>query len=306
MDDMPVTRRVLLKGLVTGGLGMVAGPALYGYAYARHQLEVTRTELPVVGLPTALSGLRIGLITDVHRSHWVSGDEVSHAARLLLNERPDLIVLGGDYVTWGDRSYVGPAAEALSDLAAPHGVFAIIGNHDDDHDMPAALERKGIQVLKDARTAVAIRGEAVNIAGIRFWTKRPDHIGAIVGETQATTILLAHDPRRLTEAAALGIPLVLSGHTHGGQVVLPLLGPVAAQKFPVVAGVARLGRTTIFVSRGVGTVYVPVRLNCPPEVAVLTLARAADEPAPVDAPPAVEHLRDSHRIDPMLLEKNPS
>ena len=88
------------------------------------------------------------------------------------------------------------------------------------------------------------------------------------------TILLAHDPRRLTEAAALDVPLVLSGHTHGGQVVLPLVGAIAAQKFPVVAGLGHRERTTMFVSRGVGTVYVPVRLNCPPEVAVLTLRRA--------------------------------
>src|SRR4029077_19113832 len=89
-----------------------------------------------------------------------------------------------------------------------------------------------------------------------------------------TTILLAHDPRRLTEAAALNIPLVLSGHTHGGQVVLPVIGAIAAQKFPVVAGLARQDRTTLFVSRGLGTVYVPVRVNCPPEVAVLTLQSA--------------------------------
>ena len=79
-------------------------------------------------------------------------------------------------------------------------------------------------------------------------------------------ILLAHDPRRLTEAAALNMPLVLSGHTHGGQVVLPAVGAVAARKFPVVAGLARQDRTTLFVSRGVGTVYVPIRVNCPPEV----------------------------------------
>jgi predicted MPP superfamily phosphohydrolase len=85
-------------------------------------------------------------------------------------------------------------------------------------------------------------------------------------------VLLAHDPRRLNEAAALDIPLVLSGHTHGGQVVLPGLGAVAAQKFPIVAGLGRLRQTVMFVSRGIGTVYVPVRLNCPPEVALLTLA----------------------------------
>ena len=89
-----------------------------------------------------------------------------------------------------------------------------------------------------------------------------------------TVVLLAHDPRRLTEAASLNIPLVLSGHTHGGQVVLPGLGAIAAQKFPVVAGIGRRSQTTLFVSRGVGTVYAPVRINCPPEVAVLTLQPA--------------------------------
>jgi predicted MPP superfamily phosphohydrolase len=87
-------------------------------------------------------------------------------------------------------------------------------------------------------------------------------------------ILLAHDPRRLTEAADMQVPLVLSGHTHGGQVNLPIVGPVAARKFPVIAGMARRSSTTIFVSRGVGTVYVPYRLNCPPDVSLLTLRRA--------------------------------
>jgi predicted MPP superfamily phosphohydrolase len=150
-------------------------------------------------------------------------------------------------------------------------VFAILGNHDDDHDMPAALVARGVQVLRDARTQLRIRNETLDLVGIRFWTKRAADIAALLRGAQGPTVLLAHDPRRLTEAAALNIPLVLSGHTHGGQVVLPLVGALAAQKFPVVAGIARQGQTTIFVSRGVGTVYVPVRVNCPPEVSILTL-----------------------------------
>jgi hypothetical protein len=93
-------------------------------------------------------------------------------------------------------------------------------------------------------------------------------------------VLLAHDPRRLADAATLNIPLVLSGHTHGGQVILPVVGAIAAQKYPIVAGVGRRGRTTMFVSRGLGTVFVPVRLNCPPEVAVLTLTREATAAQP--------------------------
>jgi predicted MPP superfamily phosphohydrolase len=200
---------------------------------------------------------------------------VTRAVGVIVAERPDLIVLGGDYVTWGDRRYVGPSAEALGALTAPHGVFGILGNHDDDHDMPAALAARGIQMLKDARTRLTIRNEFLELAGIRFWTRRASDVASVLKGAKGSVVLLAHDPRRLNEAAALNVPLVLSGHTHGGQVVLPLVGAVAAKKFPVVSGVAHREKTTIFVSRGIGTVYVPVRLNCPPEVVLLTLESAS-------------------------------
>ena len=147
-------------------------------------------------------------------------------------------------------------------------------NHDDDRDMPGALGRHGIEILRDARTRLTIRHVAVDLVGVRFWTKRSMDIAPLFRDAAATTILLAHDPRRLTEAAALRVPLVLSGHTHGGQVVLPGVGALAAQKFPVASGLARRGETTMFVSRGIGTVYVPIRVNCPPEVSVLTLRTA--------------------------------
>jgi uncharacterized protein len=269
---MPVTRRAVLKTLAAAAVGAIGGTGAYGYFYERHELEVTRVPVTVAGLPQALEGLRVGLLTDIHRSLLVSHADVARAVTALMNERPDLIVLGGDYVTYGDRQYVGPSAEALAPLSAPYGVFGILGNHDDEHDMPAALTKNGVQMLKDARTRITINGEALNLLGIRFWTRRGADIAPLLRGATGPTILLAHDPRRLTEAAALAIPLVLSGHTHGGQVVLPLVGAIAAQKFPVVAGTGRRGQTTIFVSRGVGTIYLPVRVNCPPEAAILTLA----------------------------------
>jgi uncharacterized protein len=271
---MTVTRRAVLKALVATGAGVVVGPGAYGYFYGRYELGVTRAALPIVGLPPAVSGLRIGLVTDIHRSHWVSHDDVARAVQMLAAERPDLIVLGGDYVTYGDRRYVGPSADALAPLTAPLGVFAILGNHDDDHDMPAALARKRIQVLKDARTRITVKGEPIDLVGIRYWTKRQTDIADLVRGAARVTVLLAHDPRRVTEAAALNVPIVLAGHTHGGQVVLPGIGAVAARKFPVAEGLYRRERTTMFVSRGLGTIYVPVRINCPPEVAVLTLQPA--------------------------------
>jgi predicted MPP superfamily phosphohydrolase len=269
-----VSRRTALKVFLTTGIGAVAGGAAYGFLYARDALQLSTVTVPIEALPPALSGLRIGLMTDIHRSRWVTDEDVVAAVGLLMSARPDLVVLGGDYVTWGDRRYVEPSARALGGLTAPHGVFAILGNHDDDHDMAAALSRARIQVLRDARTHLEINGEGLDVAGIRFWTRRPSDIGNVVRGAKSPVVLLAHDPRRLSEAAALNIPLVLSGHTHGGQVVLPGVGAVAARKFPVVSGLARKDKTTMFVSRGVGTVYVPVRLNCPPEVVVVTLESA--------------------------------
>ena len=266
-------RRTALKAIAAAGVGTVTGTVSYGVAYERHHIGVTEAALPVSGLAPALDGLRIGFLTDIHHSAMVPADDVRRAVDLVGAARPDLIVLGGDYVTWGDRAFVGPVAELLSPLTAPYGVFAILGNHDDDRDMPAALAAKHIQVLKDARTRLEIRGEGLELAGIRFWTRKSSDIARVVSRARDTVLLLAHDPRRLDEAAELDVPAVLSGHTHGGQVVIPGFGAVARRRFPVLAGVASRENTWMFVSRGVGTVYVPVRINCPPEVAIVTLKR---------------------------------
>jgi predicted MPP superfamily phosphohydrolase len=270
-----ISRRGLLKALAVGAVGATTGSLGYGYLYERHHLDVARSEVPVSGLPDALDGLRVALVTDTHFSATVAAEHIEHAVRATLEAAPDLILLGGDYVTWGDRRYVGGAAELLAPLRAPNGVFAILGNHDDDRDMPAALTAKGIAVLKDARTDLVIRGETLALAGIRYWTRRVDRIARLLTGVRGTSILLAHDPTRLKEAADLDVPLVLSGHTHGGQIVLPGLGAVAARKYPVISGYGTRENTSIYVSRGVGTVYVPVRLNCPPEVSILTLKRKA-------------------------------
>lgn len=271
---MVVTRRTALGALVAGGIGTIVGAATYGVSYARHHLDVVRASLPVTGLPPAFENLRIGLITDLHHSGMVPIEDVLHAAALLQAEHPDLIVLGGDYVTLRDRRYMAPCAEALAGLTAPLGVYAVLGNHDDDREMPATLASNRFSVLRDARTTISLRGEKLDLAGIRFWTQRPHDIARVLQGAEAPVVLLAHDPRRLSEGSDLGVALVLSGHTHGGQVNLPLLGPIAAHKFPIVAGSGRRKDTGIFVSRGVGTVYLPYRLNCPPDVALLTLKAA--------------------------------
>jgi uncharacterized protein len=272
---MPITRRTAIKAVLATTVGSTAAGIAYGTAFERHRIEMTSATLPVSGLPPALDGLRISLITDIHHSRLVPAIDVVQALELAMSARPDLIVLGGDYVTFGDRAFVGPVAELLGSLRAPHGVFAILGNHDDDRDMPAALVGKGFTVLKDQRTQLSISGETLTLAGIRFWTRRAANIARIVKGSEGTVLLLAHDPRRLVEAASLNVPTVLSGHTHGGQIVVPGVGAIARRSFPVLSGLGQRDATSIFVSRGVGTVYVPIRINCPPEVALLTLhARA--------------------------------
>ena len=272
-----MTRRDAMRALLATGIGVVSGPVAFGSLYERHRLLRIEQEIAVSGLPAAVDGLRVGLITDIHHSASVPAADVTRAVALLQGGNPDLIVLGGDYVTYGNRGFVEPVAELLAPLAgAKHGSFAVLGNHDDDKDMPAALTRRGFTVLKDQRTSVSINGEVIDFAGVRFWTRRLSDVARVLKGTGTTTILLAHDPRRLNEAAQLDIQLVLSGHTHGGQVVLPGVGAIAAKKFPVLAGIATRENTSVFVSRGVGTVYLPVRMNCPPEVAILTLRRKSD------------------------------
>jgi uncharacterized protein len=272
-------RRRVLKTLLALGAGTLTGTAAYGYGWARHQLRVDRVDLPLAGWPADLDGLRVALLTDIHCSATVDPRDVARAVTLANAERPDLVVLGGDYVTWADRAYMDTAAELLSAAQAPLGVFAVLGNHDDDRAMPAALARQSIEVLNDARTSLRVRGRRLDLVGIRYWTRARTEIGRLCDPARPPAVLLAHDPRRFAEAAALGLPLVLSGHTHGGQVVVPGLGAPAAKKFPVLSGTARSGATTLYVSRGIGTVYLPIRLNCPPEVSILTLRSAGTAPS---------------------------
>ncbi len=271
---MGVTRRDFIRSATAISVGALAGVGAYGAVYERHHIERITRDLAVRGLPPALDGLRIGMITDVHHSAVVPADDVTRAVGLLKEAAPDIIVLGGDYISFFDRTFASPVAELLAPLAdAPQGAFAVLGNHDDEREIPAALTSRGFTVLKDQRTSLTIRGERLDLAGIRFWTRGPGEVAEVLKGTGGTTLLLAHDPRRLIEAAALDVQLVLSGHTHGGQVIVPGIGAIAGRKFPVLAGYATRENTSLFVSRGVGTVYVPLRVNCPPDVAVLTLRR---------------------------------
>ena len=274
LDPRQLTRRDVVRGLGAVAIGTAAGAAAHGFMYERHHVLVTEETLEVVGWPEPLAGLRVGFLTDLHRSATVSHDMIANAVQMVMAHTPEVVIVGGDYVTNRDRRYVQPAAAALAGLRAPFGVFAVLGNHDDERDVTPALTAYDIEVLRDARTRVTMRGEPVELAGLRYWTHKISDITRVLRGASPTLLLIAHTPKRLIEATALSVPLMLSGHTHGGQIVLPGLGAIAAREFPVVAGSARRENTTVFVSRGVGTVYIPVRLNCPPEVAILKIVPA--------------------------------
>src|SRR5207237_10681777 len=149
---MLLTRRAAIKGVVATAVGTITGASAYGVLYERHHLGTTQATLPGSGLPPPLDGLRIGFVTDVHHSSMVPADDVRRAVDLVSAERPDLIVLGGDYVTWGDRAFVGPVAELLAPLTAPQGGFAILGSHDDERGLPAALTGNDRQGRKERPT----------------------------------------------------------------------------------------------------------------------------------------------------------
>lgn len=271
---MRVTRRVVLRSLAGAGLAGVAGIGAYGFGVGRRLFDVAHTTIPLPTLPAALSGVTIGLISDIHCGEFMPADRVAHAADLLMQERPDLILLGGDHVTWHDTKAVPLCADGLSSLSAPLGVFAVAGNHDPEGALEQVFESRGrIQVLRDEQVHIRTRGETIALGGLRYWSQRTTDLRRLFKGAAGFPILLAHDPRRLMQASELRLPLMLSGHTHGGQVVLPGIGAPAAWRFPVVAGLARDGATTVYVTRGLGTVVLPVRFNCPPEISILTLRR---------------------------------
>ena len=166
-----ISRRHLLKGALAFATGAAAGTVAHGYGWERYALGVTRVDLPLSGLPPALEGLRIGFLTDLHHSAMVPAELVSEAVALLNAEQPDLIVLGGDYVSFGDRTFMAPVAERLGALGARMASSASSATTTTSASCPAELRRRGVEMLLDDRTTVEIRGERLELAGVKFWTK---------------------------------------------------------------------------------------------------------------------------------------
>jgi len=243
--------------------------------------EITQTDIWLRRLSAVHDGLKIVQLTDLHHSLFTPLAEIQRAVHLANRLRPDVIALTGDYVTLSP-SYIWPMARALAKLRARLGVFAVLGNHDfqvDAEEITRALKSQHIRVLRNSHCALRARSATLWLIGVDDLWWGADDLPAALRHIPARDpkILLCHNPLGIRLAAAHGIDFVLSGHTHGGQVRLPVVGSVygrskLGKRF--VEGWNRLDGTQIYVSRGIGKVLLPIRFGCPPEISCLRLRRA--------------------------------
>ena len=241
-------------------------------------LSIERQEIFLRRLPAKLDGLRIVHLSDFHYGPLVNPEHLERAVRATNDLRPDLIALTGDYISQ-DRGYAAPCAELVGKLRARHGVYAVLGNHDHwtDATLIADLFRvEGIRVLINEGSRMDLHGDAFWLAGVDDTMVGLEDIslamaGARAGEFK---LLLAHNPTILRRAARADIDLVLSGHTHGGQVTWRSEKNSSGRaRRRMLRGLGRRGHTQIYVTRGLGTVVLPIRYGCPPEISLLELRR---------------------------------
>jgi len=247
------------------------------------RIDVTDQRIWLSGLPEAFRGFRILQISDIHHSRFFRLDQVARLVELSNRLQPDLVALTGDFVTYS-RASIEPVAEMLGALEARSGVVAVLGNHDfrvGAATIERALRRRGIEVLRNRHILLHRGGETLPVAGVDDYRYGADPERALRGIPKgAPTMLLAHNPRLLERLAWHGVSLVLSGHTHGGQVNLPLLGTIygrSPERLRFKMGWDRLGGTQIYVSRGIGTIVLPWRLRCPAEMPWLELLPHRDQ-----------------------------
>jgi len=240
-----------------------------------NSLSLERVEIRLKRLPPKLDGFKIIQLSDTHHSPFTGLEHIERAVKIANRLRPDMFLLTGDYVSH-DREYIAPVAAALGRLKSRYGTYACLGNHDHWTDAELVTE--------------LFRGEGINVLvnqGFRFETRRgsfwiagvDDHM---VGKTDVPAslrgsfpdemkLLLAHNPIIFREAARYGVDLTLSGHTHGGQIKLRDDEKRILPQRKLKAGLHTRRNSQIYITRGIGTVVVPMRYQCPPEISLLEL-----------------------------------
>lgn len=280
---MNPTQRAVLR---TAALGAGA-LAVYGVLVEPRWIEVTRPRIHLRGLPPALEGLRIALLTDMHAGSVTPMSVVRRACRMAQAERPDLIALTGDFAADASPGFEA-VLEAIGCLDAPLGVYAVPGNHDHivgfEKWKRAIGAHPRIQDLTNQAVVKEVDGVRLCIAGVDdFSYGEPSLRSLPPPDERDLTLLLAHDPDQAERArrAEDQVDLILSGHTHGGQVRLPWKGAMvnpAKRDDLYEQGLRRRPWTQVYTSRGIGTHTVPVRFLCRPEVTILELSGAPRPP----------------------------
>jgi hypothetical protein len=258
--------------------------------------HLVRVEIPLTRLPRSFDGFTIAQLSDFHYDEIFSVVPIRKAVKTVNDLHPDLIVLTGDFVTVpmlddflpkksADRFTVkeaiktaAPCAELLSQLRSRLGMFAILGNHDvfsaPDFIIKCLADR-GIPVLRNSSLPIEVGKSRFWLAGIDdVMQGAPDLDRALLSiPKEETVILLSHEPDFADQASHHPIDFQLSGHSHGGQIWLPIIGapwlPPFAEKYP--RGKYQIGGLTLYTNIGLGTIRVPIRLNCTPEITLFTL-----------------------------------
>lgn len=295
---------VKLRNIAMAAAGAAAATAAYAIFIEPRWLQCTRTTMHFAHLPAPLEGLRIGLLTDLHASGDTPRGLIARAVRMAMRERPDMIAITGDIAE--SEAMLEPTLDELAELRAPLGVYIVPGNHDYRDvgierwhdavsrrrsltdltnrarviDVPAAIPRLAVTMEHRAGRAAVGDSARLCIAGVDDLAEGRPRLDVLHGRSERDfTILLAHNPDQ-AEQARRGIDkvdLVLSGHTHGGQVRLPGIGAIvnsAEHADLYEAGVRRRPWTQVYTSRGIGTVHLPVRFLTRPEMAIVTLTSA--------------------------------
>ncbi len=278
-----LTRRDFLK---LAGVAAVGLP-LYAGEISRHEVSVQRITVTLPRLPEAFRGLTIAQLSDFHYAEYTEAYFIKQVIERVNLLKPDVVVFTGDYITtgfWPEKDmlrFTGECAEILNHVHCPIR-YAVLGNHDCVvklycESMRDALEAHNIPVVENRSFPLERDGARLWFAGTGDAVLGRIHLDQAVPAAAADepVILLVHEPDVLPEVVRHNnVDLMLSGHTHGGQVRIPFLPPMFLPSLGqhYIEGLYRLGPTQLYVNRGIGTVNLPFRFNCPPEITLITLA----------------------------------
>jgi predicted MPP superfamily phosphohydrolase len=270
-------RRKFLKRVGLAALGSAAAGGVYPFLEAKW-CRVARRTIALPNLPAPFRGATVALLADIHHGPFVPLGYIRHVVAMTNALRPDIVVLAGDYVHRSD-DYIAPGIAELGKLTAAMGRFAVRGNHDNWESVPlsiAALAQAKVLDLNNTGVWLEQRGTRLRVCGVGdLWTDEQDLDAALGDATRNdAVILLSHNPDFVETLRDPRVGLVLSGHTHGGQVVVPGFGaPLVPSQYgqKYLSGLVQGPCAQVFVTRGVGTISPPVRFLCRPEVVLITL-----------------------------------